>query len=82
MIQKKDGNMFFSFISGIFLVIMTIGISFAFYYYNIIGTKDNVVSAGIIDFIYTEATNGLTILNSEPISDEIGKVMQTNTSQE
>lgn len=45
------------------------------------GTKDNVVTAGIIDFIYTESTNGLTILNSAPMADDVGKVLQTNVNQ-
>ena len=49
------------------------GVTYAWFSYSKTGTKENVITAGKIKFIYTEETNGLTLSDAMPMTDAQGK---------
>lgn len=58
------------------LIIVTLGVSYAFFNYAKKGTKENVLTTGTITFLYTEADKsgaGINISDALPTSDSIGK---------
>ena len=67
-------------LSVVILFIITIGVTYAFFSYTMIGTKENTIQSGNIMFIYDEVDkngNGIGIQDALPISDSEGK-RQTN----
>lgn len=74
----------FSIIGVISLILITIGMSYAFFNYVKIGTTENTVTSGILEFLYTEVEQigaGIRISDAYPIGDELGKV-QTGAGKE
>lgn len=64
------------YVIGIFILIIAIlGVSYALFVFSMNGSKDNVIQTGTISMTYTEDTNGISIDNAYPISDDIGKVL-------
>lgn len=57
------------------LVVAVVGVSFAAFTYTGVGTKENKISTGTISMTYTEDTNGISITNAFPMSDEAGKLL-------
>ena len=57
------------------LIAMVAGVTYAAFNYVGIGSKENVITSGTIDFIYSEKSNGISITNAMPTSDEMGKVI-------
>lgn len=55
------------------LLVALVGVSYAIFTTTIQGTKENSISTGTISMSYVESTNGITLSNAMPISDEIGK---------
>ena len=58
------------------LVLITAGVTLAFYSYTRTGTTENVVTTGAINFIYTEIDgqgSGISITDAVPMSDNLGK---------
>ncbi len=61
-------------IIGIFLLIITvIGVSYALFKLTLVGSRENIINTGTISMSYVEATNGISIEDAMPISDESGK---------
>lgn len=74
--QKNDSKkIIFSLILISILVLSVIGISFASFVQSQKGSKDNTISTGTISMTYTEDTNGISISNAFPMSDDVGKVL-------
>ena len=64
----------------LFLVVTTLGISYAVFTYVKIGTTENTVTTGTLKFLYTENTGvgrGINISEALPVSDQIGKSYST-----
>ena len=58
------------------ILVIAIGVTYAVFIYTKEGTTDNVVTTGILKFLYTENNtngNGINISEAEPISDTKGK---------
>ncbi len=55
------------------LIILVIGISYAAFTYSGIGEKENVITTGTITMAYNEGSNGISLSNAIPTSDEVGK---------
>ncbi len=49
------------------------GVTVAWFSYTKNGTKENMITSGRVKFIYTEATNGLTLSDAMPMTDAQGK---------
>lgn len=71
--QKKE--IMISIITIILLVIAVIGVTYAAFTFTGHGTKENKLSTGEVEFSYYEKTNGISIVNAEPISDSVGKML-------
>ena len=59
------------------LIVITVGVTYAFFNYAKKGTTDNVVKTGSITFLYTEVSGvgkGISLTEAYPVSDSIGKV--------
>ena len=61
------------------LVISVIGVTFSIFTWTSTGNTGNVVSTGSVTFSYSESTNGILITNSLPISDAVGKTLQSGS---
>lgn len=65
------------------LVLLVIGATYAICSNLILGTTENILEAGILNFSFNEdafSDNGINIQNALPISDEQGKILNS-TSQ-
>ena len=59
------------------MVAVTAGVSYAFFNYTRLGTTDNTITTGTINFLYDEKAasgNGITITDALPMSDTNGKI--------
>lgn len=55
------------------LIIAIVGISYAVFATTLKGSEENVITTGTISMSYVESTNGVSISNAMPMSDEEGK---------
>ena len=75
MDRKKKG-LILTVIALLGLVVITAGVTYAFFNYTKQGTTDNTVTTGTITFLYTEVSGvgkGISIKEAYPVSDEVGK---------
>ena len=59
------------------LIVITVGVTYAFFNYAKIGTTDNTIKTGTITFLYTEVSGvgkGISLTEAYPVTDSIGKV--------
>ena len=68
--SKKSNKIFIGII--LILVVLVIGISYAWLTDTILGKKEYIIKAGNLNLVLDETSQGLTIENSIPISDEEG----------
>lgn len=62
---------------GVFaLVIVTVGVSYAFFSYSRVGETTNTITSGDIQFSYVEGDTA-TLINAFPVSDQIGAADET-----
>ncbi len=62
-----------SIVALLFIIIAVVGITYAAFSYTKAGTKSNKVTTSTITMNYNEATNGITLTDAFPISDNDGK---------
>ena len=75
--KNKKKQIIITLIGIISLVVITVGVTYAFFNYAKTGTADNTVKTGSITFLYTEVSGvgkGISLTDAYPISDSIGKV--------
>ena len=70
--KRKSTGLLLSILGVISLVLITAGVTYAFFSYAKQGEKDNTITTGSITFIYNETGNALTINDALPKSDTIG----------
>ena len=76
--MKNKKSLLLSVIAVVMLLVITIGVSYAFFSYTKKGTTENSIKTGTITFLYTEVTGvgkGIKIEDSLPISDDQGKLL-------
>ena len=75
----KDNNnskqVLLSVLGVVILVVAVVGVSFAAFSYSKTGEKVNTITTGTITMSYSEATNGINLMNALPMSDEQGKAL-------
>ena len=77
MKNSKKKQIFLTLIAVLSLILITIGVSYSLFTYSKVGTTDNVVKTGKINFLYTEVSGigkGISLTDAFPISDEEGKI--------
>ena len=75
MEKKKQGIVITS-VLLVCLILVVIGVSFAFFTYSRQGSKENTITTGSLTFVYDEQKaegNGITLNNAFPMSDDEGK---------
>ena len=75
--KNKKKQIIITLIGIISLIVITVGVTYAFFNYSRTGTTDNVVKTGGITFLYTEVSGvgkGISLTDAYPIADSIGKV--------
>ena len=74
--EKKKQGMIITSVLLICLILVVIGVSFAFFTYSRQGSKENTITTGSLTFVYDEKKaegNGIILSNAFPMSDEVGK---------
>ncbi len=61
------------------LIISISALTYAIFRYSKEGRISNTVTTGTVTFSYTEMTNGISLENALPISDEVGKNLDSGT---
>ena len=75
--NSKKKQIIITLIAIISLIVITVGVTYAFFNYSRTGTTDNVVKTGGITFLYTEVSGvgkGISLTDAYPVADSIGKV--------
>jgi len=76
--EKEDRKFYFLvFILIITLIILLSTISFNILNKYVIGTDDNTIDVGSVLFSFNEGNNHVRLVNTMPVSDEVGKKMSS-----
>ena len=75
--NSKKKQIIITLVAIISLIVITVGVTYAFFNYAKEGTTDNTIKTGTITFLYTEVSGvgkGISLTDAYPIADSIGKV--------
>ena len=75
--NSKKKQIIITLIAIISLIVITVGVTYAFFNYAKEGTTDNTIKTGSITFLYTELSGvgkGISLTEAYPVADSIGKV--------
>ena len=75
--KNKKKQIIITLVAIISLIVITVGVTYAFFNYSRTGTTENVVKTGGITFLYTEVSGvgkGISLTDAYPVADSIGKV--------
>ena len=75
--KNKKKQIIITLIGIISLIVITVGVTYAFFNYAKEGTTDNTIKTGSITFLYTEVSGvgkGISLTEAYPVADSIGKV--------
>ena len=75
--SSKKKQIIITLVAIISLIVITVGVTYAFFNYAKTGTTDNTVKTGSITFLYTEVSGvgkGISLTEAYPVADSIGKV--------
>ena len=75
--KNKKKQIIITLIGIISLIVITVGVTYAFFNYAKEGTTDNTIKTGSITFLYTEVSGvgkGISLTDAYPVADSIGKV--------
>lgn len=79
--MKKQSQIIVSVLGVIALVVITVGVSYAFFTYTKEGSTENTISTGTLKFLYDEKTgagNGINIVDALPMPDAQGMIQTGN----
>ncbi len=75
--NSKKKQIIITLVAIISLIVITVGVTYAFFNYAKEGTTDNTIQTGSITFLYTEVSGvgkGISLTDAYPVADSIGKV--------
>ena len=75
--KNKKKQIIITLVAIISLIVITVGVTYAFFNYAKEGTTDNTIQTGSITFLYTEVSGvgkGISLTEAYPVADSIGKV--------
>lgn len=79
MKEKEEDNrkreIIISVVAILVLIVAVVGVTYAAFNFTGTGSKENTISTGTITFNYTEKTNGISLVNAQPLADSVGKVL-------
>ena len=74
--KDKKKQIIITLVAIISLIVITVGVTYAFFNYAKEGTTDNTIKTGSITFLYTEVSGvgkGISLTEAYPVADSIGK---------
>lgn len=74
--KKKTNSVILSILGILSLVLITAGVTMAVFTYTKLGSTENTITVGTIEFLYTENStggHGITLTNALPVEDQVGK---------
>ena len=80
--KRKKTGLLLSILGVMSLVLITAGVTYAFFSYAKEGQTTNTISTGTLEFTYTEVddnSNGILIQDALPMTDAQGKVLGGDT---
>ncbi len=75
--KNRKKQIIITLVAIISLIVITVGVTYAFFNYAKEGTTDNTIKTGSITFLYTEVSGvgkGISLTDAYPVADSIGKV--------
>ena len=75
--KNKKKQIIITLVAIISLIVITVGVTYAFFNYAKEGTTNNTIKTGSITFLYTEVSGvgkGISLTEAYPVADSIGKV--------
>ncbi len=75
MEDNNSKEVLLSVLGVVVLIVAVIGISLAAFNFSQTGIKENKITTGRLNMSYSEDTNGITLENALPISDDTGKAL-------
>ena len=77
-VEKKESNKYnrILLIFLVLLLLILVGITYALFTYSKEGNVKNTVKTGSLTFSFTETSNGISLENAMPMSDEVGKLLE------
>ncbi len=80
--KEENKNRKVGIIIGLVLLFITIiGVTYAAFQYTKKGTKENEITTGAVSFLYNETSNGVTLTDAYPTTDEEGKKLTNDDTQ-
>ena len=76
--SSKNIKIILSIVLILLLMISVVGITYAIFTYSKEGEVKNTVRTGNLTFSYVETSSGISIENAMPISDEVGKKLDSS----
>ncbi len=70
--QNKSKQIIFSIVGVALLIVVVVGVTYAFFTYSRTGTTNNVITTGKINFVYAD-NNSVELTNQFPATTEKGK---------
>ena len=80
--RKENGKKIGIIVSLTMLFVTIVGVTYAAFLYTKKGTKENELTTGSISFVYNETSNGVTLTNAFPMTDEEGKTMSAKSEND
>lgn len=78
--KRKSTGLLLSILGVISLVLITAGVTYAFFSYAKQGEKENTITTGSITFIYNETSERLNISDALPKADSVGTAENANNA--
>lgn len=75
---NRNKKILLSIILILLLMISVVGVTYAIFIYSKEGKVKNTVRTGDLTFSYVETSSGISIVNAMPISDEVGKKLDSS----
>ena len=78
MENNNSKEVLLSVLGVVVLIIAVIGVSFAAFNFSQTGIKENKITTGRLNMSYSEDTNGISLENALPISNDTGKTLMNS----
>ena len=75
MEESRKKEIIISVVAILVLIVAVVGVTYAAFTFTGTGSVENTITTGTITFNYTEDTNGISLVNAQPIADSVGKVL-------
>lgn len=79
--KNNQKNSFLIIILMLFFIVALLGVAYSLFRYSKNGIQNNTISTSSINFSFNETTNGISLKNTIPMRDEVGKKLDKNNGE-